>query len=180
MNRAAAVLAAAAMCGACADLPRKAAVEVADRWSPPSAAAAKRLIELYGPPDDAQLNRLTWNRKGPWLRTAVWNRPQVYRSPRDFDLVEQTVRYPVSREKAAELVAFSGALLVDVAKGEMSSRASREEVNFLNLNLADEVVRGRKTVDEARVAYKRILELTAAGKSSAYVGGLRFDGKGAP
>jgi hypothetical protein len=161
----------------CANTPKKAAGVVLDRWSQPSADAAKRLMDQYGPPDDATPNKLTWQAKGPWRRTIVWNRPQVYRTPRDFDLLVQTVRYPVTREQAAELVAFSQALIVNVERGEISSRASREELNFLNLNLADEVVRGLKTIEEAQVAYKRVIDLSAAGKSSPYLAGLRFDKK---
>ena len=161
----------------CANAPKKAAGVVLDRWSQPSADAARRLMDQYGAPDDATPNRLTWQKKGPWNRTIVWNRPQVYRTPRDFDLVVQAVRYPVTREQAAELIAFSQSLIVDVERGELSSRASREELNFLNLNLADEVVRGLKTIDEAQLAYKRVIDLSAAGKSSPYLAGLRFAAK---
>jgi len=161
----------------CANAPKKAANVVLDRWSQPSADAARRIMDQYGAPDDATPNKLTWEAKGPWRRTVVWNRPQVYRTPRDFDLLVQTVRYPLTREQAAELIAFSGALVVNVDRGELSSRASREELNYLNLNLADEVVRGTKSIDEAQLAYKRVIDLSAAGKSSPYLAGLRFKGK---
>lgn len=167
----------ALLLAACSNVPRKTAGALAEHWSPPSADAARRLIDLYGAPDDAVPNKLTWHGKGPWRRIVVWNRPRVYRSPRDFDLIMQTVKYPVTREQAAELVAFSGALVVNVDGGELSSRGSREEVNYLNLNLADEVLRGRKTVEEAQLVYRRVLDLTAAGKSSPYVSGLRFSGR---
>jgi hypothetical protein len=162
---------------ACSNLPRKAADAVVARWSPPSAEAAKRLLDQYGLPDDASPNKLTWNGKGPWRRIVVSNHPRVYRSPRDFDLVVQTVKYPLTREQAAELVAFSPALTVDVDRGELSSGASREEVNYLNLNLADEIARGRKSVAEAQTAYRRILDLSSAGKSSPYMTELRFPGR---
>jgi hypothetical protein len=158
----------------CANAPKKTAGALVGRWSQPSADAARRLMDQYGAPDDATPNKLTWNAKGPWRRIVVWNRPQVYRTPRDFDLLVQTIRYPVTREQAAELVAFSPALVVNVDRGELSSRASREELNYLNLNLADEVVQGRKTIDEAQVAYRRVMDLSAAGKSSPYMSGLHF------
>jgi hypothetical protein len=162
---------------ACAEVPKKAAGVVVDHWHEPSVAAARQLMNLYGVPDDVTPNKLVWRAKGPWRRIVVWNRPMVYRSPRDFDLVVQTVKYPVTREQAADLVAFSNALVVDVGNDEISSRGTREEVNFLNLNLADDVLRGRKTVGEAQVAYRRILDLTAAGKSSPYTSELRFQGR---
>lgn len=158
----------------CAGLPGKDAGAVIDRWSRPSADAARSLILRYGPPDETAPDKLTWRGKGSWLRTVVWNRHGLYRSPRDFDLVIQTVKYPVTRGQAAELVAFSDALVVNVDRGELSSRASREELNRLNLNLADEVARGIKSVEEARAAYQRALRLSAAGKSSPYMAGLLF------
>ena len=171
-----AALAILLLLASCANAPKKAAGVVTNRWSPPSADAARRLTELYGAPDDATPNKLTWVRKGPWLRTVVWNRPRVYRTPRDFDLIVQTVKYPVTREQASELVAYSPAMVVDVDRGELSTRGSREEVNYLNLNLADEILRGKKSVDEAQQVYRRILDLTAAGKSSPYVSKLLFPG----
>lgn len=161
----------------CSNVPRKAAGVVVDRWSAPSVDAARILMDRYGIPDDVVPNSLTWREKGPWRRVVVFNRPGVYRSPRDFDLIVQTVGYPVTRAQAAELVAFSGALIVNVDAGELSSQASREEVNYLNLNLADEVARGRKSAGEAQLAYRRILDLAAAGKSSPYLSGLRFSGR---
>ncbi len=170
-------LAAILMLSACSSLPHKVADGVVDGWNPPSAAAARRLLALYGLPDDVTRNRLTWNDKGAFKRIVVWNHPLRYRSPRDFDLIEETVAYPTTREQAAELVSFSPALTVDTGRGEISARGSREAANLLTLNLADEVLRGRKTSAEARTAYLRILDLTAAGKSSPYTESLFFIGR---
>lgn len=162
---------------ACAHVHAPAGGAVVDHWSAPSVDAARRLMDRYGVPQEVEPDSLAWLEKGPCLRTRVLNRPRVYRSLRDFDLIVSTVRYPVTRAQAAELVAFSGALTVDVERGEISSSATREEVNFLILNLADEVARGRKSVPEAQVAYRRVLDLSAAGKTSPYMTGLRFPGR---
>lgn len=172
-----ALLGAALLLAACSTGPVKPGVAVIDPWSPAAVSAARRMMALYGSPDDAAPDRLTWFSKGPWLRIVVRDRPGVFSTPRDFDLVVQTVRYPVTREQAFDIVAFSDALVVDVDHGEISSGASREEVNFVNLNLVDEVARGRKSAEEAKVAYRRILALTAAGKSTPYASGLRFPGR---
>lgn len=158
----------------CASLPRRVAEGVVDRWSGPSASAGRELLARYGLPDDATPNRLTWNRRGAWRRTTVWNRPTVYRSLADMAVIEQTVDYPLDSAKAADLLAFSDDLVVDLARGELSSRAARQELNCLTLNLADEIVRGVKTVPEARDARARIAALAAAGKTSDYTRGLRF------
>lgn len=172
-----AFLGAALLLAGCAAGPVKPGAAVIDPWSPAAVSVARRMMDLYGSPDAVAPDRLTWFSKGPWLRTVVRDRPGVYRSPRDFDIVIQTVRYPVTREQAFAIVGFSDALVVDVDHGEISSGAPREEVNFVNLNLADEVARGRKSVEEAQVAYRRLLALAAAGKSTPYAAGLRFPGR---
>ena len=160
--------------GACATLPRDIAQGVVNRWAPPSAAAGRQLLEEYGTPDDVTPNQLTWNHRGPWKRTVVWNRKPVYLSPADLAVMKQTVDYPLTRGEAGELLAFSDCLEIDLSRGELSSRADREEINYLTLNLADEIVRGRKTVSEAQIAFMRQLQLAAAGKMTPYMTGLLF------
>jgi hypothetical protein len=163
-------------CAAMRNLPQESVEHLIGRWSPPSAAAATVLVAEYGIPDDVTLNTLTWNRRGVWKRTVVRNRRQVYRAPEDLAVLEQTVDYRATTAQAAEMLAFSSAVTVDVERGELSSRAGRESEDYLNLNLAHEVARGLKTAPEA-VAYREYaLELAAAGKTSPYTSGLLFDG----
>lgn len=170
-------LAALCLLSACSSLPRQVADRVVDGWYAPSAAAARRMLALHGPPDGVASDRFTWNDRGGWKRIVVWNRPLSYRSPRDFDLIEETVAYPTTREQAADLVSFSPALTVDVGRAEISARGPREAENLATLNLADEVARGLKTPAQARVAYLRILEYEAAGKTSPYAESLFFIGR---
>ena len=145
-----------------------------NRWAAPSAAAGRALLDEYGLPDDVTPNQLTWNHHGAWKRTVVWNRAPIYRSPADLSVVKQTVDYPLNLRQAAELLTFSDGLEIDLARGELSSRAGEEEINCLTLNLADEIARRIRTVPEARAMYARVVSLTAAGKSSPYTGGLLF------
>ncbi|NNN04324.1 MAG: hypothetical protein HKL90_00340 [Elusimicrobia bacterium] len=164
----------------CASAPRRVAEGVLNRWDPPSAAMGRRLIAEYGLPDDVTLERLTWNRRGEWKRTIVWNaaglwhRHPVYRTPEDFAVMQQTIDYPMDLAEAAKLTAFSDGLVIDPTRGELSSRAGSEKLDYLTLNLADEIVRGAKTVPQAQVAYARLVDLTAAGKSSPYTSELLF------
>lgn len=147
---------------------------VVHRWAEPSARVAHRLLDEYGLPDDVTPQRLVWNGRGSWKRTVVWNRAPVYRSLDDLNVVQQTVDYPLSPDLAARLLAFRGSLVVDLQRGELSSRAQREEVNYLTLNLADDIARERKTVEEAQASYRKILALEVSGKSSPYMSGLLF------
>lgn len=164
----------------CSSAPRRTVAGVLSRWDAQSAAMGRTLIAEYGLPDDVTLERLTWYRHGAWKRTIVWNaaglwqRSPVYRAPVDFAVLQQTIDYSLDLVEAAKLTSFSDGLVIDPARGELSSRAGSEELDYLTLNLADEIVRGTKTVPQAQATYARVVELTAAGKSSPYTSELLF------
>lgn len=160
------------LAGACASLPRDIAQNVVNRWAPASAAAGRQLLDEYGTPDAIGLNRLTWERRGAWKRTVVWNRKPIALAPVELAVMEQTIDYPLTADQAAALASFSDCLEADRARGELSSRSSREELNFLLLNLADEIARGERTVAGARAMFFRQLDLAAEGKYSPYMNGL--------
>ena len=158
--------------GACASFPRDIAQGMVNSWSPASAAAARQLIDEYGTPNEISRNRLTWNRRGAWKRTVVWNRKPVALAPVDLAVMKQTIDYPLTPEQARTLTGFSACLEIDPARGELSSRAGREEINFLLVNLAGEIVRGERTVAEAQAMFYRQLDLAASGESATYMNGL--------
>jgi hypothetical protein len=47
-------------------------------------------------------------------------------------------------------------------------------MNFLALNLVDEIATGARSVEDARDFYSKTARLSKAGKSSAYMEGLLF------
>lgn len=149
---------------------------VVDNWANHSAVAARRLLEEYGYPHNIRNNSLTWLDNGPWKKTTVYNRTPLY-TPTAADhsvVMEQTLDYPLTYSQAANLRSFSSVLVADVQRGELTARADREEISRLNFNLADDIVKGRKTVEEAKAFYVKILELDNSGRSSPYTEGLLF------
>jgi len=66
------------------------------------------------------------------------------------------------------------ALRLSRDRRELSATSEAEETNFLALNLADEVVRERKSPEEARAFYLKSVLQWNAGKASPYLKGLRF------
>lgn len=166
-------------------LPPESRLELAERvsagWSETPRLAARLMIERYGPPDLVGSSRMIWHGNGPWKRTIVRDLPRPYARAADEDegVIEQAVAYHMTPEKAAAVSPFSPRLTFDSARMEMSSRSDREEVNFLRLNLANEVLLGLLTVPEASEVYAKTLELEAAGRSSPYMRGLAF-GPGRP
>lgn len=160
--------------GACASLPDDIARGVVDRWAAPSEVVGRQLLAEYGTPDDVTPDRLTWNDRGSWKRVVVWNRKPIYLSPVDLSVMKETVDYPMSESQAGVLLAFSDCIEVDLVHGELSSRANREEINYLTLNLADEIMRGQLTVAEAQEKFIRQIRLAASGKLTPYMTGLLF------
>lgn len=159
-------------------LPGESRLDLASRvsasWADPPRLAARQMMSRYGAPDEIGASRLVWHGNGPWKRTIVRDARGDERG-----VLEQTASCAVSPEQGAALAAFSKSLSYDSARMELTSRADREELNLLRLNLADDILRGRVTVAEAQEAYARTVALEAAGKTTRYLRGLTF-GPGFP
>lgn len=161
-------------------LPPESRRELAERvsagWSEEPRLAARLLMARYGPPDLVGSSRMLWHGNGPWKRTIVRDLPRPYAgaASEDLGIIEQSVAYDVTPEQAAAVSPFSPRLSFDSARMEISSRSDREEVNFLRLNLANDVLRGVITVPEASELYAKTLSLEAAGRDVPYMRGLSF------
>jgi hypothetical protein len=141
---------------------------VAD-WPSGSRSVAEAMIEKYGAPSLAEAGRLTWKDNGSWKRTTV------YRNPVEGgEVLEQTLGYAVPQDKRADLAKLDIMLRVDREDGELSATSESEETNFLAMNLADEVIREKRTPEDAREFYLSTVKLSRAGKSSPYMQGLMF------
>ncbi|MBI2787989.1 MAG: hypothetical protein HYX59_04845 [Elusimicrobia bacterium] len=135
-------------------------------WPTPSRMAAEAMIEKYGIPDAIDAETASWNDKGSWKRTSV------HRDGTDF--LEQTIGYAVPEEKRADLEKMGLMLKVGRADRELSATSASEEANYLALNLADEVIREKRTPEDAREFYMETVKLSRAGKTSPYMQGLMF------
>jgi hypothetical protein len=153
---------------------RDLAAVVIESWYNYSKVAALNLISEYGAPDAVEAGRLVWNDKGPWKRIAVWDVVPYYDSNTGPNNLEMTLAYAVTPAQAGALKEFDRRVRVTKGGSELSARCDREELNFLALNLADEVVNGVKSPAQARDFFARTVELAAEGRSSRYMQGLLF------
>lgn len=147
---------------------------VVEIWPPAQRAAARALIEKYGRPAQYDSHALAWFNNGIWKRTIIYRRGQTRGKNRDREFLQQTVGYIVPADKIAALTKFDQRLEVSQTAGEMTFTSDREATNLLALNLADEIVTGKRTVASARAFFLRTTILAAAGKSSPYRRDLRF------
>lgn len=148
-------------------------------WPEPSRAAITSLNSKYGLPGAVTEEMVVWNNTSPFKRTIVFKEEVSHSFPiQHSDVVMQTVDYRIPLDKVASLSKFDGSLLIDRTKGELSARNDKEEMNILSLNLADKIVRGEMTVEQARREYSKNAEAFAAGTSSQLISGLAFKTEG--
>jgi len=93
--------------------------------------------------------------------------------------LEQTVGFAVPEERRRDLARFDARLSPDPGRGELTYRSDSETMNLLMLNLAVEVVRRRKTPEQAQEFARGVLRSQAAGKRSDYTEKLLLESEGA-
>ncbi len=129
--------------------PAPAAVRgLLDGWPTVSREVADKMIAKYGQPHEVTATTLMWHNVGPWKHTILSRDPVQHNFPKPHqDLLEQVIDYRVPSDKFDDLAAYDGSVIAERTKGELSARCDKEEMNFLALNLANDVVTGRRTVD---------------------------------
>ncbi|MDD5303912.1 MAG: hypothetical protein PHS14_12500 [Elusimicrobia bacterium] len=138
-------------------------------WPQASRTVAEAMLEKYGPPGTVDADSISWINAGGWKKTTV------RRLPREGEgVLEQAIGYDVPQEKRAALAKLDIAMKVNQADKVLSVASESEAANFLAMNLIDEVVRGKRTPEDARAFYQTTLRLSASGKSSPYMQGLLF------
>ena len=145
---------------------RELEASIAD-WPQGSRRVAHRMIEKYGMPDEIKARRLGWNDNGPWKRTIVFR-------DTGHNCIEQVASYHVPNDRYDQIRKVEGSVSAERGRDELVSRAADEPLNFLALNLAEEVVSGRREPPSAREFYRHTAALAASGKGSPYTEGLLF------
>ncbi len=141
-------------------------------WKATPREVARTVIAKYGMPQEATTMRLVWHNNGPWKRTELVNEEIPHLFPKQHpDMLKQTISYQVPVDKFDDLAEYDGSVIVERTKGEISARCDKEEANFLALNLADDIIKGKKSVKDARKFYaESVLEM----KNPEYMKGFLF------
>lgn len=145
-------------------------------WPDASRTAAEAMIAKYGAPDHASDMMLCWKNNGPWEKTVVFKEETDHNFPMPHkDVLEQCVSFKVPPDKVDELAKFDGSLKVDRTRGILSATCDKEEMNFLALNLAHDIIIGNKTVEEARDHLARAAAEFKKGQADQYTQRLHFE-----
>ncbi len=144
-------------------------------WPERPTLAVKEMMVKYGEPTEVSTESIVWHNAGPYKRIMV-TKKEV---PHDFplphmDFLEHTISYNVPIEKIDDLVAYDASMTINKTQGEMSARCDLEGHNILTLNLARDIINGKKTVEQARVAFGENVKADFGGKHPDYVEKLQF------
>ncbi len=155
--------------GSASRVTQSTAEAVIARWPPGPAKTAEKLIEHYGPPNEATPTKLFWYRTGPWSRIELTADEVRHDFPASHtDYLTQYVDYPIKADKAADLLAFDGSVILDRTAGQLGARCSNEPYNTLTINLAVEIMDGRRTVEDARRFYADTMSSFLLGRPAPY------------
>ncbi len=145
-------------------------------WGETPQTVARRTIGKYGPPNEATPSRLIWFENTPWKRTIVYRDEVPHNFPKPHtDLLEQFIDYRVPPERFSDLAAYDGSVVAERTKGELSARCDQEPMNFLALNLAHDVIIGRRSAEDARREYAEQATAFMLKREAPYTERLLFD-----
>jgi hypothetical protein len=145
-------------------------------WPAKQRETANELITKYGEPAVAGDRTLIWYDTGPFVKTALMRDEVPHNFPMaHVDYLTQTVKHTVPAEKLAALYEYDGSVWFHRTRGELSAQCDVEAMNFLALNLAHDIITGKRTAADARAFYaKTAMAFKQGDKSSEYVTGLIF------
>lgn len=124
-------------------------------WNETSRLTADRIMQHYGAPNEITPTMLIWQFNDPWQQTIV-HKAVVFAPNSQIAkdaVLEQTVYYEVPADKADDLLQFNKSLIVDLGNNTLSARSNSEATNYLLLNLANDIITGKKTAAQAQQYY---------------------------
>ena len=144
-------------------------------WPEASRMAVDEITAKYGKPDGITADELIWLKKGVWKKICISKMESKHSFPIEHtDMMQTSINYDVPEDKMDDLGKFDGSVTFDRTQGTMSARCDKEANNILALNLANDIVTGKKTVAQARQAYGDTIKAMMKGGHPAYMDKLSF------
>ena len=151
------------------------AQEIIAQWPAAPQKVGEKLLDHYGPPNEATPTKLFWYRTGPWARMELTADEVLHNFPTPHtDFLTQYVDYPIRSERAADAVMFDGSVIIDRTAGQVGARCDHEAYNILTINLVVEIMEGRRTVEDARHLYGETASAYVMGRDAPYAERLLF------
>jgi hypothetical protein len=144
-------------------------------WPEAAKTAADAMIAKYGQPLASTDDMLMWKNKGVWEKIVVTKDETQHDFPKThMDVLEQTITYKVPVQLYDDLARFDGSVTVNRTKGTLSARCDKEAFNILALNLAHDIITGKRTAENARTFLAQTVAAYPGGANSNYTTALMF------
>ncbi len=144
-------------------------------WPVERQVLAAHLVTRYGEPAELTPRSLSWYDNGPWKRTVLYKDGDLHRFPLPHrDVLWQTVNYKVPTNKIVALMSYDGSILIDRTRGEVTVHCDTEEANILTLNIANDIVTGEDSVEQAMAFHAQVVEGMRIKEPVEYPYKLRF------
>lgn len=145
-------------------------------WPSAAKQAAQKMITKYGTPDEITAQRLIWRDTGPWSEIIAYREEIPHNFPRKhMDVLEQKIHFKIPADKIDDLIRYDGSVISERTKGTLAARCDREEMNFLALNLAHDILTGKRDVEDARQFYGDTVQRFMKGEKPPYTQRLQFE-----
>lgn len=129
----------------------------------------------YGLPNEATPTLLIWHDSGPWKRTIITSDETAHDFPTPHtDYISQTLNYDIPLEKVPDVLAFDGSIIIYRTAGQVTASCDNEAANLLTVNLLNDIVVGKKTVDEARHEFGEQTAGWMLNRKAPYTEGVLF------
>ena len=144
-------------------------------WPAGPQLAGQEMMAKYGAPQEITDYRLIWHDAGPFTRILLTREEIPHNFPLTHkDYLEHTIRYKVPTDRTDDVHAFDASITIHPGSGELSARCDLESNNVLTLNLAHDVIGGKKSVDEARKEFGEAVSARTMGNPPASTMALQF------
>lgn len=145
-------------------------------WPDVPRKVAQTIVGKYGQPNEATPSRLIWFNNGPWKRTILYRDEVPHNFPKPHtDVLEQFIDYRMPVGKFDDVAAYDGSVIMERTKGEVSARCDKEEMNFLALNLMNDIATGVRDTEAAREEYAKQATAFMLEREAPYTTGFKFD-----
>ena len=153
----------------------KNAKEIIKDWDNDERESAQAILDQYGEPDEVTSKLLIWRNKGRWVEIVAYKEGTQHDFPfPHLDSVESVTAYRVPTGKLSEIDEFDGSVTVKRTQGLISARCQDEQANLLAINLSHDIIRSKKTIQEAKKAYVDIMIDYRAKRPTPYMDALQF------
>lgn len=125
--------------------------DVISNWPGHVKKVAKELIHKYGNPHEATPHELIWFYNAPWHKTTLRKDGPYHNFPYSHsDILEQSIQRFVPLERYVDLLRYNGSIQIDRTAGFLTVNCDNEGMNFLTVNLANDIIVGSLSVEDAR------------------------------